>query len=118
MKKTFTAMLLAGAGTIQLLAADISGNWRLTITGGSREATLQLALRQQGSSVTGNVTGPRREYPITKGSVDGNNNIEIVLGGDGPLGGARITGTVGGRHMRLTVHTKRGQSDGAAEKVQ
>lgn len=116
MKKTLFGSLLFAFATLPLLATDVSGNWRMKANAGNREATLEISLRQNGGSLTGSVSGPRRLYPIAKGSVDDSNHIQILLGGRGPLAGAKITGTVDGDHLRLIMQAKKGQSEGLAER--
>lgn len=120
MKKAFFTTVLLAFGAAQLFAADISGNWSLKSQVAGREGTLQLALRQNGNSVTGKVSGPRREYSIQKGSVDDTGHIDMQLGGGkGPLAGARLTGTLEGDRLRLTIQTKRGgQGEGIATRSQ
>jgi hypothetical protein len=113
MRRTLSVMLLLIFWASQLFAADVSGNWNLDVKGEGRQLTLKLALKQDGDSLTGTVSGPRRTYPITKGSVE-NDHIEIVLGGDGPLAGATISGTILGNRMRLTLQTSRGSAEGTA----
>jgi hypothetical protein len=64
------------------LAADLSGKWNYqmpTRNGGTREAS--MTLKQDGSALTGSVTGMRgMEQPISDGKVDGNNvsfNVKV-----------------------------------------
>jgi hypothetical protein len=80
----------------------------------------------------GAVSAPNRDFPITQGSVDGTGNITILLGDGGGkrkggkgnkgkgggLAGAKITGSVDGDHLRLTIQTKNGQGEGIASKAQ
>ena len=115
MRRALSVLLLLIFWASQLFAAQVSGNWNLDLKRDGRQVTLKLTLKQDGDSLTGTVSGPRRSYPITKGSVE-NDHIEIVLGGDGPLAGARISGTVLGNRMRLTVQTSMGSSEGTAVK--
>jgi hypothetical protein len=116
MRRALSLMLLLVFWAPQVLAAGVSGNWSLDLKGEGRHATLKLALRQDGDSLTGTVRGPRRSYPIAKGSVE-KDHIEIELGGDGPLAGATISGTILGDRMRLTVQTSRGSAEGTAVKA-
>jgi hypothetical protein len=103
---------------VPLFAEDLSGHWSLETNVAGRDVTLQMTLRQDGDSLSGSVSGPRREYPIQRGSVDSANNVNILLGGEGPLAGATITGTLNGDRLRLTVHTKRGEAEGEAVRSQ
>jgi hypothetical protein len=116
MRRALSLMLLLVCWAPQLLAADVSGNWSLDLKREGRQVTLKLALKQDGDSLTGTVRGPRRSYPIAKGSVE-NDHIEMVLGGDGPFAGATISGTILGDRMRLTVETSRGSAEGTAVKA-
>ena len=117
MRKAFLGLLLLILGSLPGFAADLSGNWTFRTTAAGYDVTLQLALKQNDDSLTGTVAGPQREYPIEKGSVDRANKIEILVGGDGFLAGARIFGRVDGERLRLTIQTEQGQSDeGVAER--
>lgn len=104
---------------LSLLGQDLSGKWTLKTQVGDRSGTMQLELAQRGNSLTGNASGPRREYPIQKGSVDSAGKVEILLGGNkGALAGARITGSVEGDRLRLTIQTKRGKGEAIASRSQ
>jgi hypothetical protein len=118
MKKSILGLLLLGLHTL-LFGADLSGHWTVKAKDEGRERSLELALTQRGNTLTGNVTGKRGDYPITKGSLDDAGNIEILVGGKkGALAGAKITGKVDGDQLRLTSQTKKGQGEAIASKTQ
>ena len=118
MTKTILGLLLLGLHTLSF-GADLSGHWTAKAKGEGRDGSLELALTQRGDALTGNVTGKRGDFPITKGSVDDAGNIEILVGGKkGALAGAKITGRVDGDQLRLTIQTKKGQGEAVASKTQ
>jgi hypothetical protein len=68
--------------TALAMAADVTGKWTYqmpTRDGGTRDAS--MTLKQDGSNLTGSVSGFRgQEQPISDGKVDGNNvafNVKV-----------------------------------------
>ena len=118
MKRALLGTVLLAFCMVPLFAEDLSGHWSLVTNVAGRDVTLQMTIRQEGDSLRGKVAGPRREYPIQRGSVDSANNVNILLGGKGPLAGATFTGTLNGDRLRLTVHTKSGEAEGEAVRSQ
>lgn len=118
MKRAILVLLLLGLHTLSF-GADLSGRWTVKAKDEGKDRSLELALTQRGKTLTGNVTGKRGEYPITKGSLDDAGNIEILVGGKkGALAGAKITGKIDGNQLRLTIQTKKGQGEAIASKEQ
>ena len=116
MKNLILGLVLSA---LSLFGQDLSGSWTLKAQVEDRDGTMQLSLTQRGNSLSGNVVGSKRDYPIKKGSVDGAGKIEIVLGGNkGALAGAKISGEVEGDHLRFTIQMKRGQGEGIASRSQ
>jgi hypothetical protein len=72
MKKGIAAFVLI---TISALAADLTGTWSgsFKVDGGDHNVPQRFTLRQQGKSLSGS-GGPdaSEQYPIEKGSVEGN----------------------------------------------
>jgi len=107
----FTFTLLAFAAD----AANLAGQWKLSMTAprGTTEGT--LSLQQDGAKLTGNYKGPRGESPVT-GNIDGNSvsfHLEfkakrtVTIAFTGNLDGDKMSGTfgrqaggVGGHHNR------------------
>jgi len=85
---------MAGAA----LAADITGNW----TGSSDQFSLKFVFKQDGETLTGNVTSQQGDpLPITDGKVQGDKvsfTVKVDMGGnsmtihhDGTIKGDEIT---------------------------
>jgi hypothetical protein len=118
MKKLLSGILLFAFSALSLFAQDLSGSWTVKAQIGNRDGTMQLTLTQR-SNLSGKVSAGPREYPIEKGSVDSAGIIDIRLGGDkGKLAEAKITGTVDGDRLRLTIQTKKGRGEGIASRSQ
>ena len=88
--KTFVCLGALWFAAMTLSAADISGKWSgsFTVTGPggeSQQDTAFVILQQKGNALTGS-GGPdeTRQYPILKGSVEGN-KITFEVQSDGPL---------------------------------
>jgi len=94
--------VLAGAA----LAADITGNW----TGSSDQFSLKFSFKQDGETLTGNVTGPQGDpLPISDGKVQGDKvsfTVKVDMGGNN----MKITheGTIKGDEITLTTKVEGG----------
>ena len=88
---------LAGSASAQTKAANVDGTWKGGTATGSQAVT--LVLKQEGSKVTGTVSGLGGDVdgPVT-GMVDGNTiRLQSGFGGKSPtlnVKGDQITGTV------------------------
>lgn len=95
---------IAGAATsFSALAADVSGNWNLTVESprGTQNPTMTLA--QKGEEVTGTYKGARGEMPL-KGTLKGNDlklsytvsmqGNEMTINYEGVVNGDAIDGKV------------------------
>ena len=94
--------VLAGAA----LAADITGNW----TGSTDQFTVTFALKQDGETLTGAVTGPQGDpLPISDGKVQGDKvsfTVKIDMGGNSMT--IRHEGTIKGDEISLTTKVEGG----------
>lgn len=100
--KYMLAFLLLFALTFTALAAtDVTGKWNAT-TQSPDGQTMQLVftLKQDGNKVTGTVTGPMGDMPISEGTIDGD-NISFTVATDQ----FKVVhkGTVSGDEMKLTA---------------
>jgi hypothetical protein len=93
------ALLLASGFT---LAADepanVTGTWKITVTGESGSAEQTVVLNQDGNKITGTFRGPRQSGSL-EGLVDGNKitfhvNARISLDYRGMVDGDRMKGTM------------------------
>src|ERR1051325_7818146 len=75
MKSRFLSLLaLMGLFAFIAAAADVTGKWTADIPGrNGNTQNVTFDLKSDGSSVTGNMTTPRGEAPISDGKLDGNN---------------------------------------------
>jgi opacity protein-like surface antigen len=93
---------MAGAA----LAADITGNW----TGSTDQFTVTFALKQDGETLTGAVTGPQGDpLPISDGKVQGDKvsfTVKIDMGGNSMT--IRHEGAIKGDEITLTTKVEGG----------
>jgi hypothetical protein len=96
---------LVGSASAQTKAANVDGTWKGGTARGDDSVT--LVLKQEGSNVTGTVSGLGAgvDGPVT-GMVDGNTiRLKSGFGGKSPLlnvKGDQITGTVAAGALTLT----------------
>jgi len=104
------AFALVFAAVAGAQGAKVAGKWTMTTDGGRRgPQTATLTLTQDGSKITGTMTGGRGDTPLT-GTLDGN-KITFSVTRTTPNGDVTntYTGTVDGDSMKGTVHM--GQND-------
>lgn len=63
-------LLLALAAT-SMFAADVTGKWTGEMQGRNGPQTVTFTFKAEGSQLTGTVTTPRGDNPISEGKVDG-----------------------------------------------
>ena len=76
MKKFFTttSLLICGAVIcLAAIAADLTGKWVGEFTGpdGDTKIPLTYVFKAEGNTLTGNLTSPQGEIPISEGKIDG-----------------------------------------------
>jgi hypothetical protein len=100
-------LLIAGAAgalmSFSALAADVSGNWNLTVESPRGTQNPTMVLTQKGEEVTGTYKGARGEMPV-KGTCKGNDlklaytvsmqGNEMTINYEGVVAGDTITGKV------------------------
>ena len=103
-----TLFALLALACMVALGADVTGKW----TGDNgRGGTQTFDLKQDGSTLTGTVSGGRGgAVEISNGKVDGDNvSFEVTRDmGDKGKFTAKYSGTVSGGSMKLSVDTGRG----------
>ncbi|MGA3016039.1 MAG: hypothetical protein ABSF62_02890 [Bryobacteraceae bacterium] len=96
-------------------AADVTGVWTGTISGGDGDYALTYTFRQDGQKLTGTVTGPTDPIQIQDGKVEGD-KISFWLQVD--MGGGVVkfttTGTIKGDEISLTTTNDAGMDLGGA----
>jgi hypothetical protein len=106
-RKSATALLLAfcafllGVSVAKAAPADVSGTWKITVSGDAGSAEQIIALQQDGGKITGTFKGPRQSGTL-EGTVDGNNikfhvSTRVPLDYTGTVDGDSMTGTMTGR---------------------
>lgn len=72
MKSTILALVALVCLSVAALAADVTGKWAAETTGPQGNAQkIMMDLKQDGSKVTGTVSGRGGDNPISDGKVDG-----------------------------------------------
>lgn len=113
-RKMITSALVMVLGLAPAYAADVAGNWTVSMTGPMGAESLDLAIEADGDnlaitgkhSVLGDVTG--------SGTVDGNAiKMSVKATGDMPVG-FEFTGTVDGDEMAGTREIKMDAAGGGA----
>ena len=120
MKKLFTTTTLLLCGAIICLAAiaaDLSGKWVGSVKGpdGDTEFPLTYVFKAEGNTLTGTLTSPQGDTPITEGKIDGNNFSFKIAFGDMSIANKGkfygdsigIDSDFGGQNMHITL--KRGK---------
>ncbi len=108
MKKRIAHMsALLALGCMVALGADVTGKW--TADNG-RGGTQTFDLKQDGSNLTGTVSGGRGgAVDISNGKVDGDNvSFEVVREFNGNSVTIKYSGSVSGNSMKLTMDAGRG----------
>jgi hypothetical protein len=87
---------------LALLAADATGKWRASAPGHEGGTIdVEYNLRTDGETLTGSMTGPAGELPISKGSVKGDAVAFTVSSEE--WGDILHNGTIAGDEMTLKV---------------
>jgi len=87
MSRALTLVTLLVALSIGGFAADVTGKWSGNVTTpDGNSIPLTMVLKVDGDKLTGTVTGPQGDIPITEGKADADNNLEFVLNVHGDAG--------------------------------
>jgi len=101
-----TTFLLSFTLAAVSFAADVTGKWMAKVPGQNGEQETTIALKQDGDKVTGTVTGPRGERPISEGKVSGDTVTFVV---ESQRGKQTFTGTVSGSEIKFKREGGQGQ---------
>jgi len=108
--RTLVLPALLGLFALVASAADVTGKWVAQVPGRGGNATeTTFNLKQDGSTVTGTVSGGRGDQPISDGKVEGDKisfNVNLEFNGNKIT--QAYTGTVSGDEMKLTRGGGRG----------
>jgi hypothetical protein len=95
-------------------AADITGNWTGSISGGGGDFTLAYTFKQEGDKFSGTVQGPDgAPLPLTDCKLDGDKisfAVKVDMGGNAATFTSK--GTVSGDEIKLTTTNDAGMDFG------
>jgi hypothetical protein len=95
--------ILVALFSVAAWAADITGNWVGSISGGGGDFSLTYTFKQDGAKFTGTVTGPQGDpLPLTDCKLDGDKisfAVKVDMGGNAAT--FTSTGTVKGDEMTV-----------------
>jgi|SRR5579862_3656178 hypothetical protein len=114
MRRLLTLGFLSGLLAITMLAADITGKWTAQVpgrNGQTREATFNL--KADGGTVTGTVSSPRGDNPISEGKIDGDQiSFSQTMEFNGNTVKLVYKGTVSGDEIKFTRMREGGEGQG------
>lgn len=115
MKPTILALVASLCLTVAAMAADVTGKWAAEMAGqGGNTQKITIDLKQDGTKVTGSITNPRGETPITDGKVDGDTiTFSQHMERNGQAMDIAYTGKIDGDSIKFT----RGMGDRKTEFV-
>jgi hypothetical protein len=100
------SLLLSIALAAVSFAADISGKWMAKVPGQNGDQETTFAFKQEGDKLTGTVTNPRGDRPITEGKVSGDT---VTFATESQRGKQTFTGTVSGSEIKFKREGGQGQ---------
>jgi hypothetical protein len=116
MKKFFTTTTLFLCGVaicLAAIAADLTGKWNGSVKGpdGDTEFPLTYVFKAEGNVLTGTLTSPQGDTPITEGKIDGTNFSFKIAFGDMSIANkgkfygdsVGIDSDFGGQNMHITL---------------
>jgi hypothetical protein len=107
-KRTLLTSVVLLSVALGALAADVSGKWFAQVPGRggeTREATFMF--KTDGGVLTGSMSAPQGERPISEGKISGD-TISFVV--EGQRGRQTYTGTVAGDEIRFKREGGQGQA--------
>jgi opacity protein-like surface antigen len=109
-----TITVLLALLSVAALAADISGTWTGSISGGGGDFSLTYSFKQDGDKFTGTVTGPQGDpMPLINCKLDGDKisfAVKVDMGGNAATFSSK--GTVKGDEIALTTTNDAGMEFG------
>jgi hypothetical protein len=101
--RVFTILAVVLLSAVSGYAADVSGNWAMTLEAPQGSAEAALTLKQDGDKVSGTYKGPRNEAP-TQGTLTGNDlSLSVSINAGGQAVTLSITAKVTGDTMEGTL---------------
>jgi hypothetical protein len=103
LRKALLALLFLAFGSAAVLAADFNGKWTATVESPRGTQTLTFDFHVDGAKLTGTVTTPRGDMPISEGKIDGDNiSFAQVMNRDGNEFKIAYTGKAVGDTIKFT----------------
>lgn len=104
MKFRFLSLLaLLGVFVFTAAAADVTGKYAAEMQGRNGTQSITLNLKADGSALTGSITTPRGDNPISDGKVDGDNvSFSQKMNFNGNEMVIKYTGKVEGDSIKFT----------------
>ena len=100
MRQTLAAAVMTMVLVVSVWAADVTGTWKAAFEGPQGAMELSFTFKTEGDKVTGSVTSPMGELPLSDVKVDGD-NITFTVATD--QFSVVHKGTVVGDEMKLKV---------------
>lgn len=102
-KKLGVAVLFFALASVTALAADFNGKWTGDVQGRMGTQTLTFDFHVNGTTLTGTITTPRGDTPISNGKVDGDNvSFDQVIDFNGNSFTISYKGTADGDSIKFT----------------
>jgi hypothetical protein len=102
-RKALLAVLFLAFGSVAVLAADVNGKWTATVESPRGTQTITFTFAVDGAKLTGTVTTPRGDMPISDGNIDGVNlSFATVMSRDGNEFKLLYTGKIDGDTIKFT----------------
>jgi hypothetical protein len=110
MKKLISLCALFALTTVMALAADISGTWKGEANPNGKGGPPTFTFKQDGSTLTGSMSGRGGDTAIANGKVDGDHVYFEVTRDMGEKGKftSKYSGSVSGSSMTMKVDSGRG----------
>jgi len=102
----FRSLILSFALAAISFAADVTGKWMAKVPGQNGEQETTITLKQDGDKVTGAVTGPRGDRPISEGKISGD-TVSFVV--ESQRGKQTYTGAVSATEIKFKRESGQGQ---------
>jgi hypothetical protein len=107
-----TILLICGFALAADAPVNVTGTWKVAVTGAAGSAEQTIVLNQDAGKITGTFKGPRQSGPL-QGTVDGN-NISFHVATRVPLD---YKGVVDGNTMKGTLTGKGKTGDWSATRA-
>lgn len=106
-------LVLFAAFALSASAADVTGTWKASIETPNGVMENTFVFKAEGNKLTGTLSGPMGERPISKGTVDGDNvSWTVAMEFNGNAFELNYKGKVAGNEMKITMEFPGGGGEG------